>query len=222
MANEKFEAYLGYYNGFWTYLKGYKSAFDVLFKKIQSNHGNANELIYPALFIARHCMELGFKANIRYFIAYSGRRDLSSGNTHNLPALFKAFKLHVESTKDNLEKDFEIEVDKEDWDAFLSYCNEVDKLTSIFHELDIMSDSFRYPVAKNNSKSFEPHAKVNLIDVEKLLEISMVLFNHTSSVFSKYLDYAKHLEEMVSDLHPNFEEEMNRIYADEMRKMYEA
>lgn len=205
-TRSRFDAYLGHYINFWSYLGTYRNAFKALIESVENSGSHVDHLAYPILFIARHCLELGFKANIRYFLTYSGKDDYKKAGTHDLEKLFGAFKLHVASTIKNLKDKYGIEIDKTDLDEFNKYCKEVDKLTNIFHLLDKQSDSFRYPVDKEDKDSFEHSERINILDVKDLYEKSMILLLHTSDVFAKYTDYADEIEKM---------------YEDEMRKNYE-
>jgi hypothetical protein len=161
------------------------------------NSGFHIDLIaYPLLFIARHCMELGFKANIRFFTKYSKNDYLNKGMTHDLKTLFLGFKEHFKCTVENLRKEYGIIVTKEDITSFNDYCKEVEKLTDLFHKLDKCSDSFRYPVDKQDNKSFEMQDTINLLEVKELLEKSMILLSYTADVFAKYTDIADELLNM--------------------------
>jgi hypothetical protein len=204
-TRHQFNAYLGHYISFGDYLTSYKSAFEALMQRVYESGFHVDHLAYPILFIARHCMELGFKTNIRYFIQYSEKDDYKKTEGHDLEKLFGAFKLHIHATIDNLQTKYGIEVEKDDIDEFDIYCKEVDKLTNIFQKLDKNSDSFRYPVDKENNKSFEHQDILNLLDVKELYEKSMLLLTHTADVFSKYTDFAN---------------EINNLYEAEMRENY--
>ncbi|MCP9753179.1 hypothetical protein EGI32_19670 [Ferruginibacter sp. HRS2-29] len=150
-------------------------------------------------------MELGFKTNIRYFLKYSDKDDFKKAGTHDLEKLFGAFKLHIAETIKNLNSKYGIEVEKEDIKEFNTYCEEVNKLTGIFHLLDKNSDSFRYPVDKENNNSFEKKDTINLLDVKDLYHRTSILLTHTADVFAKYTDYADEIENM-------YEQEMRDNY----------
>jgi len=202
----KFTAYLDYYLEFPSYLGSYKRSFDILVENVLDKNFHIDHIAYPILFLARHCMELGFKANIRYFSKYSGKNDYVKAQTHDLEKLFQAFKMHVNDTFLNLKNNHGIVVEKDDKRSFKELCDEVDKLNNIFHQLDEASDAFRYPVDNKDKPSFEKGQRINVIDVNELLERSMLLFNHTADVFAKYTNYA---------------DELNSYYEDLMRETYE-
>lgn len=144
-------------------------------------------------------MELGFKANIRYFIKYSDKEDFRKASTHNLENLFKGFKIHVNSTISNLESKHGISVDEDEVKAFNELCEKVERLTNIFHSLDKNSDSFRYPVNKDDNDSFKKTDTLNLLDLKILFENSMTLLTYTADVFANYTDYADAMEKMYED-----------------------
>ncbi len=205
VTNSQFNAHIGNYLSFGSYLSSYKQAFDVLMNNVYDSNFHVDRLAYPILFIARHCMELGFKTNIRYFIKYSEKDDFRKAGTHDLENLFAAFKLHVLATIKNLKDKYNIDVEEVDKKEFNNYCNEVERLTATLHSLDRGSDSFRYPVDKNNNNSFEQNQTINLLEVKKLYDQSMILLTYTADVFSKYTDFA---------------DEINSIYEREMIEQF--
>lgn len=206
-TRHQFTAFLGHNLTFGNYLSTYKTAFTILLENVYQSGRHIDSLAYPILFIARHCMELGFKTNIRYFIKYSEKEDFKKAGTHNLENLFQAFKLHVNMTIENLKKNHNIEIDEGDIVDFNKLCDEVSKLTNIFQALDKNSDSFRYPVDKDNNNSFDHKDTIDLLDVKELYEKSMTLLTYTASVFAKYTDIADTINKM-------YEEEMRANYGE--------
>ena len=203
----KYEAYLGNYLRFGSYLNFYHEAFKVLMKDVETTGGHVDRLAYPMLFIARHCLELGFKSNIRYFKKYSEKNDFTNSDSHDLKELFHGFKLHVQETVKNLKKKHGIEIEKIEIKEFEKICNEIEKLTIYFDQVDKGSFSFRYPVDKKNTKVFKFDERINLLDIEDLLNKGMILLNNTADVFAKYTDYADNIEKM-------YEEEMRSSYGE--------
>jgi len=201
----QFYADLGNHLTFASYFGSYERAFEALMEKVYQSGNHIDLLAFPILFIARHCMELGFKTNIRYFLKYSEKDDFKKAGIHDLEKLFGAFKLHIAETVKNLYSKHGIEVEKSDISEFNKYCEEVNKLTNIFHLLDKNSDSFRYPVDKENNKSFDQKDKINLLDVRDLYKKTTILLTHTADIFAKYTDYADEIEDM-------YEREMRDYY----------
>lgn len=199
-TEDQFTAYIDYYLSFPAYLGQYKRSFDVLIQSVYKSGNHVDHLAYPILFLARHCMELGLKTNIRYFSEYSEKSDYVKAGTHDLEKLFFAFKDHIKITIKNLKDKHDITVDENDIKAFEELALEVEKLNNIFHLLDRNSDAFRYPVDKEQNPSFKKGETINILDVAELLEKSMTLFIHTADVFSKYTDYADEIEQFYEDL----------------------
>lgn len=205
MTRAKFEAFLGNYLNFWSYLRTYHNAFNALVEDVERSNLHVDRIAYPLLFIARHSLELGFKANIRYFKKYSEKSDFTNSDSHNLKDLLGGFKLHVAATIKNLKDKYGIDIDQDDIKEFNVYCSEVEKFTNQLEIIDNGSYSFRYPVDKKNNKVFTYTDRINLLDVKEVFDKAMTLLYHTSDVFSKYMDYADMIE---------------KAYEDEMRMAY--
>ena len=194
-----FEAHIGHNLHFWNYINSYQTAFNVLVENVETTGLPVDRFAYPMLFIVRHCLELGFKANIRYFKKYSLKTEFTNSDSHNLKDLFQGFKLHIGATISNLKSNHEIEVGPEDLREYDNYSKEVEKLTTQFDILDRGSMSFRYPVGKENDKVFGNDEKINILDIKEAFDKSMILLHHTSDVFSKYTDYTDMIEEYYEE-----------------------
>ncbi|WP_185116315.1 hypothetical protein [Chryseobacterium arthrosphaerae] len=199
-TEHQFNAFIDQYLSFTSYLGSYKRSFDILLNNVVNTKSHVDHIAYPMLFIARHCLELGLKANIRYFSKYSEKDDYTNAGTHDLEKLFNAFKMHVEKTIENLKSKHNIDVEDEDKKSFKQLCDEVEKLNNTLHILDKNSDAFRYPIDKKQNPSFKNNDRINLIDVAELLEKSMTLFLYTADVFAKYTDYVDGIESFYEDI----------------------
>jgi len=199
-TEHQFTAFIDYYLSFPSYLGSYKRSFDILIKEVLKTGFHVDHIAYPILYLARHCMELGLKTNIRYFSKYSGKSDYTIAGTHDLENLFIAFMMHVNETFKNLKLKYGIDTDKKDKKSFRKLSKDVKKLNNIFHLLDKNSDAFRYPVDKEQNPSFKKGEKINVLDVNELLEKSMTLFVHTADVFAKYTDYADEIDNYYESL----------------------
>ncbi|MGG6231463.1 hypothetical protein [Tenacibaculum sp. SDUM215027] len=199
-TEHQFNAFIDYYLSFPNYLGSYKRSFDILIKDVLVTDFHVDYIAYPILFLARHCMELGLKTNIRYFAKYSEKDDYVKAGTHDLENLFRAFKMHVDKTFETLKTKYGIEVERDDKKSFKELCEEVEKLNNTFHLLDKNSDAFRYPIDKKQNPSFKKGERINVIDIAELLEKSMTLFVHTADVFAKYTDYADEIENYYEGL----------------------
>jgi len=190
----RFEAFLGNYMNFGSYLNSYHSAFDALVETVEESNGHVDYLAFPILFTARHAMELGFKANIKYFAKYSEKNDFTNSDSHSLKDLFEGFKLHVSETIDNLKTKYGVEIPKDEIEEYKKYRKIVDELVDRFDILDKGSTCFRYPVDKDNERVFQPRETVNILNIKELFEKTMTLIYHTSDLFSQYTDYVDDCE----------------------------
>lgn len=204
-TRNKFEAFLGSYLSFGSYLTSYENAFRALIDSVNNSGFHVDYLAYPILFIARHSLELGFKANIRYFSKYSEKSDYIYDNSHNLKDLFSGFETHFREFIKQLKVKYGIEVAKEDILDFEEYCIAVENLVDRFNLLDKSSYCFRYPVDTKNKKNFSPTDSVNILDIKELFDKAMILLQHTADLFSKYTDYA-------DDIEVCYEDEMKSLY----------
>lgn len=195
----KFDAYLGHYMNFGSYLSSYENAFKALIDSVDNSGFHVDYLAYPILFTARHSLELGFKANIRYFSKYSEKSDFTNSDSHNLKDLFSGFKIHVRESIKKLKEKYDVEVEKDDINDFEAYCKAVDSLVDRFDVLDKGSFCFRYPVDKDNKRVFKSTDIVNILDIKELFDKAMTLLHHTADIFSQYTDYADYIEKTYED-----------------------
>lgn len=196
----RFTAFIDTYLTFPNYMGSYKRSFDILLEEVVKSNCHIDYIAYPLLFMARHCMELGLKTNIIYFSNYSKTDHYSNIVTHDLEKLFEAFKMQVNFSFVTMKNNYGIEVDEVDKRSFNELCCEVQKLNQIFHILDKNSDAFRYPIDKMKNPSFKIGERINILEVNNLLEKAMTLFSHTADVFSKYTDYVDEIENYYKGL----------------------
>lgn len=204
----KFEAYIGHYQNFFSYLGSYKLALDILINHVDDKEGSVDTIAYPILFLARHVIELGLKANIKYFHKYSGVDNHVTGNKHYLKPLQDSFKVHIKKTIENLKIKYDVIVEKSEIAEFDKYFAQLDKLTDIFELLDKGSDAFRYPINKDGKASFGHNQTLNVLDVIELLNEVEALLSYTAAVFSRYNDYVDMIEGY-------YEEEIKSMYNQE-------
>lgn len=200
MQAEKYQANLGIGNPtFFKYMNMYNHAFDILYDSIDTGIHNADWISYPMLFLARHSLELGLKANIKYFAKYSNMDPLSYSNSHDLEGLFNQFKMSVNTAIGNIESTSGWKIDKEDNIAFRKYCNQLEILIKKFKTMDSKSFGFRYPIDKTGTPVFANVERINMIEVKEVLDSGMTLLNFTAYVFAKYTDYIDEMERIMRE-----------------------
>jgi len=178
----KFTAYIGLDRNWWHYYSNYKSAIDFLVEGIENNL-SVNTVSSPLLFLIRHSLELGFKANILKLEMVSTARPklkLKGPNSHSLESLYDIFKAHLVEIQKNHEIEISIKGVIED------YLKTTEQLKNILHELDKGSYNFRYPVDTENNFNFERNAQINIADIVEafyelqpfLIFTDQVLYEH--------------------------------------------
>lgn len=157
----KFKAYIGLNSSWFHYYSHYKSAIDYIVGGIE-NHLPVNTVAPSLLFLVRHCLELGFKANILKLETVNlkvPRLVLKGGKSHNLEYLYNTLAAHLRHIQ---ESNF---MTPEFQDTVENYLAISEKLKDILHELDRSSYSFRYPEDTNGTMNFKSDAEVNIADI---------------------------------------------------------
>lgn len=181
-ARIKFTAIVGQDQAWWSYYVHYKSAIDVLVKSIEDGTP-INTVSLPLLFLVRHCLEIGFKANIVKLVTISGDKLKMADkdvNTHSLISLYDIFQTHLKIIRKSLIIDIKTS------ETIDNYLKEIEKLKDIFHNLDQGSYNFRYPVDKKGKQNFNWNEQINIADIIELFYKLQPFILFTDSVLSEY------------------------------------
>jgi len=203
------EARPGFYPNIWFhYLRGYKHAFTSLVEDVLRKNVSVDYMAHPILFVARHAIEIGLKANVYEIEKYTKARFHKIKNCHNITIWLLEFNSQVNEFYNICSaKQISIEYsDKSQYSALYESLNELVNGNERFKGLGIIDDGsikFRYPTEKaldDNGKPlldsngnpvmknvFELMDIISIAEVEKLFNKSMVLLEHTLNVFDKYL-----------------------------------
>ncbi len=157
----KFNAHIGLDRNWWRYYSHYKSTIDHLVESIE-NKLPVNTVSISLLFLIRHCLELGFKANILKLEKVSNacpKLTFKGGNSHSLEKLFTIFKDHLNQILET--NDIDISVRKK----IQEYLCNAEKLKDTLHQLDKGSYNFRYPLDTEGRPNFEWDKQVNIADI---------------------------------------------------------
>ena len=166
----------------------------------------------------RHSIELALKENIKYLSRYS-ELEIKNIKTHKLSVLFNEFERHYDKIASELRFEDELKPEYE------KYTKEIKKIIEI---LGIESSSFRYVNSSSNTKVFDHTKIINIYDLKKKFDSSIVFFTHTADVISPYtnfVDYIKFDNSIISNafgivLHC-FNEFQKDWLIGEMNKRYE-
>lgn len=157
----KFESYIGWNQNWWNYYIQYKEGVDKIVGLIESGIP-IDTISLPLLFLTRHSLELGLKANILKLESVNskiGKITLRGSRYHSLELLYNKFEEHITVI---LKKN---KVSQTTRDEIASYLKEFEPLKDILHNLDQGSYNFRYPVNTSGVPNFDWNDKVQIADI---------------------------------------------------------
>ena len=156
----KFDSYIGRNTSWWHYYSQYKEVIDEIVANIEKNTP-IDTVSLPLLFLIRHSLELGLKANILKLEPVNNveKIKLSGSNSHSLEFLYNRFTQHLETVKNKYKISTEIRNQIDD------YLQDFALLKDKLHKLDKGSFSFRYPVDTNGDYNFTWDTRENLSEI---------------------------------------------------------
>jgi hypothetical protein len=153
---------------FYTYIKGYKECADFLVDKIEDK----DIMVFPICFLYRNLLELLIK-NI--LINYSSlttieiKKALNNKN-HKLISLWNLIEEDISK------------VPHDDENKTLKY---VKKYLEEFHQKDLKSDKFRYPINISIENHFDSPEKIDIINLKLCLDELYNFFNGVTEVLMR-------------------------------------
>jgi hypothetical protein len=157
----KFESYIGWNQNWWNYYQQYKQAVDKIVGLVESGTP-IDTISLPLLFLTRHSLELGLKANILKLENVNskvGKITLRGSKYHSLELLYNKFEEHLNVILK------EKKVSQTTRNEISDYLKEFEPLKDILHNLDEGSANFRYPVDTSGVAHFEYTDKVQVADI---------------------------------------------------------
>lgn len=151
---------------FGSFATGYYQAAKKLAEDFLSESGHRDYEGYPIVFLYRHALELNLKNIIYHAIRLCSFKEIEViynklYNTHDLTLLFE---LSIELLHKLLPEDFGIK----------KVCENIQKTSSEFNEIDPTSYSYRYPINQKGQYSTKHHQVVNIssiyVNMNKLLD----------------------------------------------------
>lgn len=157
----KFESYIGWSQNWWSYYAQYKESVDKLVGLVESGTP-IDTVALPLLFLTRHSLELGLKANILKLENVNQKVkkiSLSGSRYHSLEILYNKFEEHLNVILKGKK------VSQTTRNEVSLYLKEFEPLKNILHNLDKGSFSFRYPVDTAGNPNFNRNDKVQVADI---------------------------------------------------------
>ena len=160
----KFNSYLGYNRDWWNYYGQYKNAIDELINGIEKNIP-IDTISLPLLFMIRHSLEIGLKANILQLEKVNitvKKIELSGSKYHSIERLYNKLEEHLTSINDKfkIRKSILVEIN--------NYLKRFEPLKNKLHKLDKGSFNFRYPVDTKGNFNFNWDKEENLAEIINL------------------------------------------------------
>jgi hypothetical protein len=152
---------------------------------------------YPFLFLVRHTLELGFKANIEYLSKYSKSVGGKQSNIHRLPTLHGYMKQHFEIVCK------EHDIDRQTYNSFYEFSNKLEKLVDYFDRIDKKSYSFRYPVDLDGNINFDTLERVMLVEIKDKFDDAVIFLTHTIDVLGNLFTWIDYHEELLASYYNN-------------------
>ena len=147
----------------------YVRAVDYLYGAIEQTSFSVDHCSYPVLYLMRHALEVGLKANIQCIIQeglIAG--GMQPGNTHDLGKLHSRFVALVKQQGG---------MDKETLSFFLSECQCMERLISVMPS----ASSFRYTEETNGAKVFGDQV-IDIAAMKPLFDRASTILAYTPAV----------------------------------------
>lgn len=181
---DRLTAYVGHSYSDMNLVGQYENAVDILINQIIDGKHRIDTVAHPLLYLMRHSIELGLKENIKYLKKYSKLPFLKS-KTHTLSDLFSEFEKHYNEIA--VKNNFETEL-KEEYNKYTS------GLKDVIQALGEDASSFRYIYATDGKKVFTNTETINIYELKKKYDNSLVFITHTADAISPYTDYIDYLK----------------------------
>lgn len=193
------QAKVGLFPDFFAYLRAYKHAFKALIKTTEDKNCSVDYMSFPILFIARHALEIGLKANIKYLVNITnsplGFTKLS--NCHDISKLLIEFEDQLKLALRILNKTHKIEIEhavQTQMDILIASLKQLIDGCNNFKGLGVIDNksiSFRYPTDRDNQPCIAPCEVISLVKVEELFDQAIVMLEYTPSVIGEYITSVK-------------------------------
>ncbi|MCA9385438.1 hypothetical protein KC717_02195 [Candidatus Dojkabacteria bacterium] len=187
----QYDALIGVHQTWFAFFSGYRLAVDELFNSLLKRR-SIDILAYPFLFLIRHTIELGLKANIHLLANYS-EQDYGVGKSiHKLKYLQDAMMKHFEYLSKTEPKDDTI------YKGFHTENEKLSVLIDYFENIDLMSMSFRYPMDRQGNKSLLYQERINLLKIKDQ-------FNEAVNILDRTRDVLEPLFEMIDEYRETYQ-----------------
>ena len=178
-----YEVHLGRETEWWRYFGEYAWIVDLIFKNAQARE--VTVIARPQLFLIRHTLELGYKANIIELEKVSGLT--SSLKFHGKPA-HSLKNLHTDFENHFLAIAKKFDFPKQTLDEYKKLNKKATALKDLLDKFDQCSYAFRYPVDTDGmTPLFDKNSTLNISEVRKMYDSTLVVLKYTTDVIAEHL-----------------------------------
>lgn len=156
-----FNSKIGQNRSWWNYYGQYKNVIDDIVNGIEDKT-QIDTVSLPLLFLIRHSLEVGLKANILKLEKVNdtvSKIKLNGTKYHSIKMLYNKFVEHLNTVKKNFKLTPSVVKEIDD------YLSKFEPLKDKFHKLDEGSFNFRYPVDTEGNYNFNWDEEENLADI---------------------------------------------------------
>ena len=143
-----FYVYFSDWLTWWNYFQTYSDVFEATVARVEAGQ-QFNHQALPTLFLMRHTLELGLKAQIFKFETVNSPNPVSrlklNADSHKISVLLSCFKKHVDCAVKKVDICEDLKSSIEEFQKGMR------RLEGLVSALDKDSQAFRYPVAKDGT-----------------------------------------------------------------------
>jgi len=193
------QANVGLYPDLFSYLRAYKHAFKALIKAAEDKNCSVDYMAFPILFIVRHALEIGLKANIKYLVTITNSTlgFTKLANCHDISKLLIEFQDQINLTLKILNETHQVEIEQtvhSQMDNRLTCLKQLIDGCNNFKGIGLIdkkSISFRYPTDRENQPCINPFEVISLVKVDELFDQAIELLEYTPSVIGEFITAVK-------------------------------
>ncbi|WP_146199138.1 hypothetical protein [Arcicella aurantiaca] len=178
----QFTAHIGFVDNDMVLFSQYNFAINIIIKFLKEESFGIDVVSHPVLYMMRHSLELGYKANFEYLKKYS--------NLETPPKVAKSHKLNILQShlKEHFDKlSFTLNFDNKINDEFKKLFVSTGTLIKYLGSGE--ASAFRYTRDFNENSIFEKKEKRDIGNIKELYDNAVTMLSYTADLIAPYTDY---------------------------------
>lgn len=198
----KFQVYFSDWTTWWNYFQTYADVFEATVARVEGGE-QFNHQALPALFLMRHTLELGLKAQILKFQSVNKEDEIPvlqfNAGSHKISVLLSKFENHVSISLKKVKVDNDVKL------KIREYHRKFRSLQALIEEFDNNSQAFRYPVQNDGAPYWSRDHDSNVSGMINIYFDIKPFLIFTDTVFSEYglfaeVDYEAYMQSLYDGL----------------------